>query len=804
METFGRWLKHQRISHDLTQEALAERIGCSVSLLKKLETHQRRPSKQIITRLATIFKVDAAVVVKWRTTDPTHEVNPVGAYLPIPLTPLVGRATDVAALQILLSQDTVRFLTLTGPGGVGKTRLSLALGAACQLWFPDGVWYVPLAPVHDADGVLPAIMHVLRLPTPPDQTVLETIQNMLRHRHALLILDNFEHVLAAAPMIATLLESTTQLKIVTTSRALLHIPGEHCMVVHPLSLVVEPTGEGVHAAHSAAMELFLQRAIAVNPQIVITDEALAAIRTICVELEGLPLAIELAAARCQIVTPQELRTVFRSRLMLAKSTNYTRPQRHSSVWDALLWSYQLLDPMAQSIFRTLGVCVDGVLLPTLQAMLANEDEAAPSLIDHLHLLANHSLISLEPTTTGVLALTMLETLREFAHLLLIRHGEELYARRRHADHYRAFLVDINIRLEKADSVSWVARFDHEAANIDHALHWLMTYDPAVASQFASHLAPVWMNRGSIQYGTVWLERCITLPRLDPLLEAMLARDLGAFWITAGRYADAEAVLIPALVMFKSARRERDQVRIYFMLAYAAIQQNRFVIAEQYLARCEDWAHSNAEIERLTIIFHNQAQMFEQQGDYETARMKVQAMLNLCQILKYPANSVLAWTRQGLIDLAQGIVDAAEHALSQARRMLEQTISFDRGDLVDMRRLDGLIALAHGDHRRAQVILGQTLAMAAELNDIPRVVQTLDACLWYTFRAKDLHISAALLGLQQRLRRHYAMPAPPPSQSQLDSLATSLTNGLEPDVLGHWMQHGATWVIADACRQILAD
>jgi predicted ATPase len=381
----------------------------------------------------------------------------------------------------------VRLLTLTGPGGVGKTRLGLHVAAGLVDHFADGVTFVALAPLADAAVVVPAVAQALGVRDEGGGSLLERLKAHLRPRQGFLVLDNFEHVLAAGPLVSELLEASAGLKVLVTSRAALHVRGEHELAVPPLTL---PDPERHRSAKAVlrypSAALFVERAAAIRPDLALTDETAPAVAEICGRLDGLPLAIELAAARIRLLTPQAMLLRLDRRLPLLTGGPRDLPARQRTLRDAIGWSHDLLRADERRLFRRLAAFAGGWTLAAAAAVAGDQAEsvlAPPSppvlpptpdleILDALASLVDKSLVRPDEPADGESRFFMLATIREYATEQLEANGEGQAIRRRHAAYYLALAEAAEPEFTGPKQGTWLARLDREHANLRAALHWL--------------------------------------------------------------------------------------------------------------------------------------------------------------------------------------------------------------------------------------------------------------------------------------------------------------------------------------------
>jgi predicted ATPase/DNA-binding XRE family transcriptional regulator/Tfp pilus assembly protein PilF len=644
-ERFGERLRLHREAAGYSQEELAERAGLSANAISALERGERkRPYPDTLRRLGEALRLsegqrsDLAAALRTGRDDIPASPRLSSAFdeapddLPDPGTPLIGREREAEVVLHLLSQSSGRLLTLTGPGGVGKTRLALHTVRRIRDRYSDGVAWVDLAPLTEPSLVLSTIAQAVGVQEVSGGDMRTALRSSLRARRMLLALDNVEHVLDATPDIAGLLRACPGLAMLTTSRAPLNVRGEQEYVVPPLELPTISTVRTVAEVQSApSVQLFVWHAQQRDPTFELSQENATDVAAICRRLDGVPLALELAAARVRLLGPAGLLARLDRSLSILVGGARDLPTRQQTMEGAIGWSYDLLGPLEQAFFRRLSVFAGGWTLEAAEFVGATEAEAANEVSTWLSALIDQSLVMVTHGDQGA-RYGMLEPIRQYALERLEDRGEVEDTRRRHASHYVALAERAAREIEgRADQVAWLQRLGLEHDNMRAALAW-SEHAPdgsEVGLRLGSALWRFWEMRGHAAEGGRWLASA--LARSDGLPLALRARALNGAGNLARRRAEHDLAITYHQQSLDISRQIDDRKGIARSLNNLGVVARDRGDAEQTLRLCEESLslfRAVGDQHGAAIALISLGMAASQQGDYDGARARYEESLAL--------------------------------------------------------------------------------------------------------------------------------------------------------------------------------
>jgi predicted ATPase/class 3 adenylate cyclase len=638
--------------------------------------------------------------------------------LPTQPTPLIGREQELVHAADLLGGDEIRLLTLTGSAGTGKTRLALQLAADLLDQFPEGVFFVDLAAISDPSLVVPAIAQTLAVRELPGQPLEETLAEHLRERRLLLLLDNFEQILPGAPSLAVLLVAAPHLKLLVTSRAPLRLAAEQEYAVQPLELP-DPERLPAIAALSQyeAIVLLVERARAVRADFELTNQNARAVAEICVRLDGLPLAIELAAARVRALTPQALLRRLEQRLTLLTGGAVDAPARQQTLRGAIDWSYALLSEPQQRLLSRLTVFVGGCDLEAAEAVCESDAALGLDVLEGISSLIENSLVREHDDPGGEPRYSMLETIREYAGEKLEASAEANGLRRRHAEHFLALaeraeriLFGQEIPLEHSPEER--EQLQRELPNLRAALQW--TFDRGeleLALRLAAAAAWGWMLSAGFTEGRAWVARALEqTEHLQTLERARALSRVAEFAIVQGDFRDAEAFFERALALFEQHHDQRGVIQSLLGLSSVARNVGNLERARILFEEAGTLADElGSDYERAVVRFSG-ALIESTSGDHEQAQALLEEGLRLQRRLGMPRR---LWLHQ-LINV--GYFALQQHDFARARAALEEYLAEAKAPLgiANAHGNLGLVALHERDREGAALHFSQALALARQV------------------------------------------------------------------------------------------
>jgi predicted ATPase len=693
--------------------------------------------------------------------------------LPPQRTGLLGRDLEVDSAKELLRRPNMRLVTITGPAGIGKTRLALQLAGEMTPDFPGGVYFVPLAAVSDASLIASVIVQTLGIPETGSQSPLEMLKEFLQNSlraPMLIVFDNFEHLVSAAPMLAELLAiGGSDLKFLVTSRASLHVYGEQEFPVPPLALPDSrslPSLEGL--LQYSAIALFVQRASAVKPDFELTEQNAAAVAEICARLDGLPLAIELAAARIKLLSPSAMQTRLASRLQLLTGGARDLPTRQQTLRGAIDWSYDLLNAAEQKLFSRLSVFKGGAPLDAVEAVCNTKNDLGIDLLDGMASMVDKSLVQQVEQPTGDLRFVMLETIREYALDKLTASGEVEPTKRAHAAYYLVLAEEGASEEAGAESSEWLNSLETEHSNILSALDWLTdTGNADWALRFGTALFRFWETREYLTEGRDRLGKILKLEGAVALSEAR-ERALFAAGVLAGGqgdYTSADTLLEEGLQLARKLSDERGVAVCLNAQAVLARDRNDITLSRRLFEESLALWRESGDPLAIARSLSNLASVARLQSDFARARSFYAECLSIFR--KSNNQTGIAWSLnyQGDVARDQGDVESA-------RALYEESLDTFRelgdrwgmaGSLADL----GNLTRDQGNYDVAESLYRESMKMFQALGHKRGIARVLE-CFACSAAARRLPArSLRLAGAAAALRQTFGAPLTPSEQAKLE-------------------------------------
>lgn len=765
--SFGQCLKAYRKARDLTQEELAELVGCASESIRKMEANRQRPSKYLAGLIATQLGLTpeehkafvhlarsrlGALALQEPPVASQHTV--VG--LPSQLTSLIGRVKEIDDVCGLLRGSEVRLLTLTGPGGVGKTRLAMQVATEIIDHFPEGAFFIDLTAINKPGLVAASIAQALRIQETGERQVMKHICAFLHNKRLLLVLDNFEHLLPAASHIAELLEATPGLSILVTSRAVLHLYGEHEFTVPPLAIPdlahLPPSDQ---LAQYDAVQIFIERAQAVKAGFTITEGNAHSIAEICTRLDGLPLAIELAAAHSKLLSPHSILARLEDRFTLLATAAPNLPERHQTLHNTIDWSYGLLSETEQTLFRRLGVFVGGFTLDAAKTV-CEEPGSAGSILDGIASLLDRSLLQRTDDCNDDSRFLMLETIRTYALEQLKSSGESEALYKRHLAFYLEMAKEASPQSVGLNCWAHLEHLETERGNLRAATQWAL--DQALGDtvvQMCSALVHFWYIFGQPGEIHQWLETVLGLD-LQPAVRAGALGLMG--YVLAFMqidYRHAETYYEQALSLWRELGDLRNESDILCQMGTLMMERGEYarsrLLHEESLAIREKMGDQDGVIgirESLGVVLMRL-------GELDGAEQIFQESLDWWQARGETLATAFVFNYLGATALYQGNYE-------QSRAMHEQALAVwqaagdTRGVSAALNAL-GPVALYQGQVEQAKAYLKESLRLRWACQDYDGIAWNLERLAEVAFAQEQLDRGARLWGSAEGLRESINSP-----------------------------------------------